>query len=301
MKFKSFALVGLLAVLSLIGMPAFAQTNNFTLTTLSAAITTGSSTTSGSVACLTSATGVVQSSFGAAGSFLLIGAEQMQITTVTEFSSTCFKVSRVSGNVTTHASGDPVYIGAGNWFRRTDPLVNSACTLTSLFVHPWINSQSANVFVCSNSKWQNINSMLARSSSQLDAVTGTTGTTLTSVPGMSVYVVPGTYMFHVNVPGVTTANAGSKLAFKYTTAVAGSIETIARAYTASAVAVTHNTTTTDQTLLMDNAAAVVLDTDIDGTIVITTGGTITLQAAQHTAHGDTESVYVGATMTFTKM
>src|ERR1019366_3902563 len=105
--------------------------------------------------------------------------------------------------------------------------------------------------------------MTVKCSTQLDAVTGTTGTTLTSVAGMVVTVLPGTYVFHVNIPGVTTANAGSKYAFKYTTAVAGSIESIGRAYTASAVAVTHNTTTTDQTLLMDNASAVVLDTDID--------------------------------------
>jgi hypothetical protein len=301
MKTKLFALAGLLAVLFLVSAPVEAQTNSFTQTTLSAAMTTGGAANSSNVACLTSATGVVQSSFGAAGSFLMAGAEQMQVTTVTSFSATCFNVSRVEGRTTAHASGDPVYIGAGNWFQRIDPVALSTCTLTSLFVHPWINSQTGAVSVCNQSKWQSIQAMTVKVSTQLDAVTGTTGTTLTSVAGMVVTVLPGTYKFSVLVPGVTTANAGSKLAFKYATAALTSIESTARAYTASAVAVTHNTTTTDQTLIMDNATGVVIYTEIVGTMVVSTGGTITLQAAQHTAHVDTESVYVGGSMTFTRI
>ena len=75
----------------------------------------------------------------------------------------------------------------------------------------------------------------------------------------------------------------------------------ARAFTASGVVVTHGTTTSDQTLLMDSAAGVVINTVIEGVMLVGTGGTIQFQAAQHTAHADTASVYVGATMTFTRI
>ena len=168
----------------------------------------------------------------------------------------------------------------------TDTLTNK--TLTS----PVLNTATLN---------GSINSETVKCTTQFDAVTGTTGATLTNVAGMVVTVVPGTYRYYLNIPGVATTNTGVKMAFKLTTTVLTSIEYTARAFTASAVAVTHGTTTSDQTLLMDSAAGAVISTVIEGTVVVGTGGTIQFQSAQHTAHADTVSVYAGASMTFTRI
>lgn len=140
----------------------------------------------------------------------------------------------------------------------------------------------------------------AKCSTQFDAVTGTTGATLTNVIGLVTTVVPGTYRFYLNLPGVATANCGIKTGFKLTTTVLTSIEATGRLMTAAAVAVQHTTTATDQATLAAQTAAVI-STVIEGTMVVGTGGTIQLQAAQNVAHVDTTSVYVGASMTFTRI
>lgn len=136
---------------------------------------------------------------------------------------------------------------------------------------------------------------------QFDAVTGTTGTTLTNVVGMVTDTLqPGTYLFKIQVPTVATANCGSKFALKWGTAsMITSQEYQAKAFTASGVAVTRGTTASDQTLLCDNAAGVVILVEINGTCVIGTAGTLQFQAAQHTAHADTTSVFKNASMEFT--
>jgi hypothetical protein len=152
----------------------------------------------------------------------------------------------------------------------------------------------------------NINGDTVIATAQFDAVTGTTGETLTNVTGMVVTVVPGTYRFYLNVPGVTTANAGVKYAFKYAGgATITSIEATSRAFVAGGVAVTRQTSNADQALLTDSAGGgagpAVISTVIEGTMVVGVGGTIQFQAAQKTAHADTVSVYVGASMTFTRI
>ena len=140
----------------------------------------------------------------------------------------------------------------------------------------------------------------AKATVQFDATSGTTGTTLTDVTGMSVTVAPGTYRFYVNLPGVATSNSGIKAGFKYTTTVVTSIESTARIFTASAVAVQHSTSNADQATLAGSTSAAI-STVIEGTMVVGTGGTIKLQAAQNASHGDTTSVYIGASMTFTRI
>lgn len=143
----------------------------------------------------------------------------------------------------------------------------------------------------------NIFSGIAKATAQLDKASNVT---LGSVTGMSVTVVPGTYKFTVRLPGTSTANGGIKFAFKLTTTVLTSIEATGMGFTAAAVAVQHTTTTADQTLLFDQKAAVIY-TEITGSMVVGTGGTIALQMAQDTSHADTSSVYVGATMDFTRI
>lgn len=140
---------------------------------------------------------------------------------------------------------------------------------------------------------------IARCSTQFDAVSGTTGTTLTNVIGMVLTVIPGTYKYRVCLPGVATANSGIKAAFKLTTTVLTSIEATGLAYTASAVAVQHTTTTTDQTAQIGSTSAAIY-TVLEGSMVVGTGGTIQIQAAQNASHTDTTSVYVGATFDLTR-
>jgi hypothetical protein len=140
----------------------------------------------------------------------------------------------------------------------------------------------------------------------------TSSTTLTNVSGMvtEALVPGGTYKFSIKIPTVCTANNGSKFAFKFGAAsMLSAAEYTACAYTATAPAVSHGTTTTDQALLCDNASAVVLYVEINGVVVIDNtaalwaaynSGTTTLQlqAGQHTSHGDTMSVYKYAQMQF---
>jgi hypothetical protein len=141
----------------------------------------------------------------------------------------------------------------------------------------------------------------AKCTTQFDAVTGTTGATLTNLTGMVLTVVPGTYRFYINLPMVTTANAGVKTGFKLTSTVLTSIDYTSRLFTAAGVAVQHGTTTADQTAMAALTAAATINTVIEGTMVVGTGGTIQMQAAQNAAHADTLSIYVGASMTFTRI
>lgn len=136
---------------------------------------------------------------------------------------------------------------------------------------------------------------------EFDAVTGTTGTTLTNVVGLvSGTLTPGTYRFRLNLSTVATANTGISIAFKWgTAAMITAAQYTSRAFTASGVVVTKGTTATDQTFLLDSAAGVVIQADITGVIVVGLAGTLQVQAAQHTAHADTVSVFVNSSMEIT--
>ena len=143
---------------------------------------------------------------------------------------------------------------------------------------------------------------VALATTQFDAVTGTTGATLTNVVGMVTDTLEaGTYRFKIHLAGVATANSGMKVGLKFGTAsMLTSIESTAKGYTASAVAVQHSTTATDAASLFASTTAVI-NVELEGTLVVATAGTLQLQAAQNAAHADTTSVYVGSYMTFTKV
>lgn len=142
---------------------------------------------------------------------------------------------------------------------------------------------------------------ISRCTTQFDAVTGTTGTTLTNVVGLVTGTLqPGTYKFRLNLSTTATANTGIQIALKWGTAsMITSAQYTARAFTASGVVVTKGTTATDATPLLDSAAGVVIQADITGILVVALAGTLQLQAAQHTAHADTTSVLVNSYMEFT--
>ena len=137
---------------------------------------------------------------------------------------------------------------------------------------------------------------------QFDAVTGTTGTTLTNVVGLTGFTLTaaGVYTFDISISGVSTANSGIKLGFKYTTATLTDLEAAATGFTASAVACQHTTTATDQASLYAQTAAVIA-VRITGRLTVNAGGTVAIQAAQNAAHADTTSVYVGSYATFNRI
>lgn len=139
-------------------------------------------------------------------------------------------------------------------------------------------------------------------STQFDAVTGTTGTTLTNVVGLTGFslVAAGVYQFDIHIAGVSTANCGIKIGLGYTTLTATSIESMAQGFTASAVACQHTTTATTGMTLYGQTAAV-LAVRISGQLVVNAAGTVAVQAAQNAAHTDTTSVYVGAWARFRRV
>jgi hypothetical protein len=136
---------------------------------------------------------------------------------------------------------------------------------------------------------------------QFNATDGDTGATLTPVTGMVVTVVPGTYRFYVNVPGVSTVNAGIKLAFKYAGTVVSNMESTARGYSAAAVEVNHTTNAADEAVLFGDNTLAYVSVVVEGVAVIGTGGTIQFEAAQNAAHADVTSVYARASMTFKRI
>lgn len=268
---------------------------------ISSTTTSAAATATQGYVMVASATNITAPNGSNPTTMLLIDREAMYVTSVV---GTRIGVIRgVAGTIARqHASGALVIFGAQNAFDfagQIDPVGPCTSTYTLAVV------ATGHLMKCSNSAWKRFDEgETVKASAQLDAVTGSTGTTLTNVSGLSASVTPGTYKFYVHLPGVTTANAGVKYAFKYSTAPT-SIDAVSKAFTASAVAVTRTTTATDQALLTDSAGGgagpVVIDTVIEGTMVVSALGTVQLQAAQKAAHADTMSVYAGAYMTFTKI
>lgn len=114
-----------------------------------------------------------------------------------------------------------------------------------------------------------------------------------NVTGLSQTVAVGTYYFRLSLPStVASGTGGIKYCFKYTTAVCSVMEATGRGYTASAVAVQHTTTATDQADLFSQAA-VVLMTVVEGTMTFTTGGTVAVQMAQNTSNASNTVALIG--------
>lgn len=133
------------------------------------------------------------------------------------------------------------------------------------------------------------------------SLTKNTSAAYSNITGLTQTVVPGTYQFVCRLPStVANGTGGIKYAFNYTTTVLTSIEATGRGFAAAAVAVQHTTTTTTQTDLFSQAA-VVLFTEITGTMVVATGGTIDLQMAQNTSNASDTITLLGASMEFVRI
>lgn len=124
-------------------------------------------------------------------------------------------------------------------------------------------------------------------------VTATTNTTLANLTGLVATLAVGTYKFRVALQCLSTANGGTKVAFVYSTPT--SIQCEAKAFTASAVAVTRFTTTTSAASIVAATVANIC-IELEGTIVVTTAGTIQVQGAQNASHSDTTTFYTGSTL-----
>jgi hypothetical protein len=144
----------------------------------------------------------------------------------------------------------------------------------------------------------NISADIARCTTQLDKATSTA---LSNIVGLVQTVVVGTYHFRINIQGTAGASGGMKLGFKLTTTVLSACNAGYQAFAAAAVASGNAASlTADQATLMGSTSAV-NNAVIEGTFVVSTGGTMQLQMAQNASDGTTCSVYVGSTMEFNRI
>lgn len=128
------------------------------------------------------------------------------------------------------------------------------------------------------------------------AVTANATTTYANVTGLTYTVVPGTYKFTLMLPStVASGTGGIKYAFNYTGTVLSALESTSQGFTASAVAVQHTTTPTTQTDLFTQAAVVIF-VQIEGTMAVTTGGTIDVQVAQNTSNASNTVALIGGSL-----
>jgi len=133
------------------------------------------------------------------------------------------------------------------------------------------------------------------------SVTKNASTAYANVTGLSFTVVPGTYAFYAYLPStVASGTGGIKYAFNYTTAVLSSIQATGVGRTSSANATQQTTTTTTQTDIFTQAAVVIL-TEIIGTMVVTTGGTVDIQMAQNTSDASNTIALIGGYAEFIRI
>ena len=134
------------------------------------------------------------------------------------------------------------------------------------------------------------------STAQLDATT----TTLADIPGLTGFslVAGATYHFEINLAGTAGGTGGWKVAFNSATATLTSIQATAIGYTASAVAVSQTTTTTNQASLIASNTAFTF-VRITGSLVVNAAGNVAVQFAENSANSTT-SVLLGSTASFTR-
>lgn len=115
-----------------------------------------------------------------------------------------------------------------------------------------------------------------------------------ALTGLVHTVVPGTYAYRANLQTLATANGGIKVTMALTTAVLSSLQNVATAFTATGVAQARSTTATSGATLY-GATAAITQIVIEGTMVVSTGGTIQLQGEQNASHADESTFYTGST------
>lgn len=135
------------------------------------------------------------------------------------------------------------------------------------------------------------------------SLTKNASTVYADITGMTfTNIMAGTYRFIVAVGStVASGTGGIKFAFNYTAGMTlTSIASTASGFTASAVAVQASSTTTTQADLFTQAA-VVISTQITGTMVVATAGTITVQMAQNTSDVSNSIALAGSWFQMTRI
>lgn len=131
------------------------------------------------------------------------------------------------------------------------------------------------------------------------ALTANANTTYADITGLTVNLTPGTYKFKAVLPStVASGTGGIKYAFNYTNGLTlSALQSAAEGFTASAVAVQNSTSTTAQADLFTQAA-VVIKVVIEGTVIVSTGGTLTVQMAQNTSNASNTVALVNGFIEF---
>lgn len=247
--------------------PAAATVSTLVATTVNGnTITTGTGT-------LTLAAGTTFTGPASSGTAMTLGNTE-SVTGTKTFSNSAIKLLGSSTGATTFTSGNA---GATN-FTLTVPAVTGTIASTT----------GANLFV----------NDVYRSSASVTANGTVTPQTITGLAGA---VAIGTYRFRAVLPStVASGTGGIAYNFLLTTAVLSSIQYGATMKTASALQYTQGTTTTSGTVIATQAA-VVLETIVEGTFVVSTAGTFTLQMAQNTSNGSNSITLIGSTMELTRI
>jgi hypothetical protein len=136
--------------------------------------------------------------------------------------------------------------------------------------------------------------------------TYTSTVTPATLTGFAWTVVPGTYVFRVNLPTTMTTVGGMTINFLLTTAVLTSIQYQSYAATAADATTavsTQGTTAASGTKVFDSKTAAYTLVRIEGSMVVGTGGTFTWQGCQNTSAGagDVSIVLLGAFAQLTRV
>jgi hypothetical protein len=126
------------------------------------------------------------------------------------------------------------------------------------------------------------------------------------ITGFAHAVVPGSYVFDLDLSTTMTTNAGLTIAFKLTTAVLTSIRytTYASTATDNATAVsTYGTTATDLTEPFNSKTAAYTAVRVRGSMVVGTGGTFSWFGCQETSGtgGDVTTILLNSTSSMVRI
>lgn len=145
---------------------------------------------------------------------------------------------------------------------------------------------------------EKLETMVVRQSAD---VAKTSNTTLADLTGLTQDVVPGTYRYRVQLQTTANASGGVKAGFKFNGgATLTSIQNSGKTFTAAAVAVARTTTATDQASLVASTTAAV-ETTLEGTLVVATGGSLQVQGAQNASNASATTFLTGSTFALQRL
>lgn len=128
-----------------------------------------------------------------------------------------------------------------------------------------------------------------------------TGSTLASITGLSLSLAVGTYTISGYLAVQCAATPGIKLSLSTSTATATSILVDTWAYSTSTLTAESNYATAALTGNLLSSAVAATAVDFTGTIVVSTAGTLTLQAAQNTSNATVLTITNGSYITATRI